>query len=1458
MRTFVVDLLVGFSLLLVACGPSSSGGDATGLPDASGEVGTDLLSGDGVPVTIASGGLAQDDAAATALGRAWTRATSAAVHAVVVVDSLVLQATPGLYPFTDGVKTARTALDLLEAAGADLADLARAALPVDAVVASALSSTGLGAGAEGEAALALATRDAGVYGDLAAVGDALVAEAARARAALAPLLPEGAELADLAALPAALAELRATAPVVLVAGGVTASMGHAAGAPVPGADLGSLRSSSASQLVSLPAGGVVLSAEASAEGVAGAVPLAGEGGALALRGDGRVASAQDRAVGLTPTEATAVAGEAVSVLFATASTALVDATTADPAAACWLQAAPDPSSCAPAASPFLAPGGYQDPVAGWFYVDADKGLSPAVARQIRAGLDATEITAALPADPDPRPAPHLDGMSPMSGAVGTSITLTGTGFGTDPSRVVVTISGGLMQKVAPSSLSDTSLTFTLPAGWYPPPLDHAWCVGENREVVSALIWITVNGVDGSADQALYFEVTDLPPCPPSIQGAPWPAVASPGDEVALYGVGFAKDPAQNLIELAGRAFPATGYAPDPYLEYDGVGTLTFVLPVGAQGGHLRVKRLDGLDIWSEPVDMGVQPATVPVLAAGDEADGLFVPCWAIDQGQPTESVHCVGHSWFLGGASLLKLRGLSDLPGPGQILIDVTTRRGTAGLLARVLADDRVLVNPPGALVAGLEPGETVTFRARGYELFNFKERVSEPLTLTVGERLVVGRAVWVDTTFSTLAEWQKPLQLARGDVLAVQINGSAVDHVLTAPGLWEGALDFGQAGTTPADVPNSNMFAGRAVRLDVAGAYTVTNQTTGSTLPVEVQEEGTWAGVGYGWWDTSPQWVGVQGARFGCGGVDVTIPPGALPVHDGVGGAYTVTCQHHPLDALGATPGLPQLTAGSYLTKVIFDPEPAELLKPVTIVVPFTMEGRTTPPEVGLMDPASGLYAALPADVDEAALKVTLTLPAGTYAAPPPATIVPGASFPKLSLNTTAGSIGVFSWKSTKGTLTDDERKLQVQWVDGTGAGQVSQAFAEEVFETAVRTWDFLTGRDWPAPDGWMGGWVTLTIADLGSGDNVKGSTTKGVFGQPWVTINSNLASGKALKTTVSHEMGHVFQRQLTTNFSLKWIDEASANWIAVGTLGSDADISADIAGSAEFPAVAFPGTFGSGYDEDQGYAAGAWAVWLEEEYEGSILKLYQALQWGPGAWADAWSTLAGATGKTMSDLTAEFATAYWTQTLGVVHDLSLSLKTWTLAPTFGVTLTDTRPGYSSLRHDLKIPADVAAEWSGRDPIVRATGLSTGVTVDVYSDTGTCGAPVTSLSKLVTLFSDTPRLRLPAFAGTTCYRVLITNFGSQDSGALTVRLALPTITSLAPTSGKNDGGYPVTISGTGFGAVQGQVSIAGFPLTVTSWTDTAITVTMLNAGTQLGFMNVKVLTDEQAWTNAAPFTFVD
>ena len=91
----------------------------------------------------------------------------------------------------------------------------------------------------------------------------------------------------------------------------------------------------------------------------------------------------------------------------------------------------------------------------------------------------------------------------------------------------------------------------------------------------------------------------------------------------------------------------------------------------------------------------------------------------------------------------------------------------------------------------------------------------------------------------------------------------------------------------------------------------------------------------------------------------------------------------------------------------------------------------------------------------------------------------------------------------------------------------------------------------------------------------------------------------------------------------------------------------------------------------------------------------------------------------------------------------------------------------------------------------------------------------------------------------------------------LAARLVSPGGASLGPAQGSNAGGYAVTVSGRGFGTSPGTVTIGGFPLVQTAWSDTSITVNMPDMGSSLGAWNIVVTTAEGAATNAAPFTFL-
>ena len=106
-------------------------------------------------------------------------------------------------------------------------------------------------------------------------------------------------------------------------------------------------------------------------------------------------------------------------------------------------------------------------------------------------------------------------------------------------------------------------------------------------------------------------------------------------------------------------------------------------------------------------------------------------------------------------------------------------------------------------------------------------------------------------------------------------------------------------------------------------------------------------------------------------------------------------------------------------------------------------------------------------------------------------------------------------------------------------------------------------------------------------------------------------------------------------------------------------------------------------------------------------------------------------------------------------------------------------------------------------------------------------------------------------FTSTTTYNAVAVTIKPADAGSTS-----PSITSLSPTAGPV--GTPVTISGSNFGSTQGTstVSFGGVNTTPTSWTSTAIGVTV-PAGLSLGSASVSVTVPGSGTSNSATFTVV-
>jgi hypothetical protein len=267
---------------------------------------------------------------------------------------------------------------------------------------------------------------------------------------------------------------------------------------------------------------------------------------------------------------------------------------------------------------------------------------------------------------------------------------------------------------------------------------------------------------------------------------------------------------------------------------------------------------------------------------------------------------------------------------------------------------------------------------------------------------------------------------------------------------------------------------------------------------------------------------------------------------------------------------------------------------------------------------------------------------------------------------------------------------------------------------------------------------------------------------------------------------------------------------------------------------------------------------VWIGEEVPAFWSDLYKKLSYDPTYWYDSYGSIQAEAGLNPTEMAHQFGIAYWGHELGVVKKMSLNQKTLDFALWAGASYSAERPAYSSYRVDVRIlPADLAP-LNGSELVLRSSGLDSARYLYIYTDDKPCVGAPGNLTLLGHVSTSERNLLLPAYnSKTVCYRVTLIN-ATNMGGAMGFVLASPHIQNLSPGIGKNDGGYAVTVTGNGFGPVQGQVTVMGFEQAISSWSDTSITFTMFNAGSSMGSREVKVITKEYARSNPKAFDFVD
>ena len=426
------------------------------------------------------------------------------------------------------------------------------------------------------------------------------------------------------------------------------------------------------------------------------------------------------------------------------------------------------------------------------------------------------------------------------------------------------------------------------------------------------------------------------------------------------------------------------------------------------------------------------------------------------------------------------------------------------------------------------------------------------------------------------------------------------------------------------------------------------------------------------------------------------------------------------------------------------------------------------------------------------------------------------------------------------------------------------SPAKAQAILDTAKATVTKLTSLGWERPSGWLSDWIVVRVIDYGPPGAITGSTTKTIYGQAHVYINSRCTTGGQIETATAHEVTHGFERGYTINYTFKWIDEAVAEWGAWTTLGAGAQLQGSFQTGPEYVSLGIPSGF-SAYTEEQAYAAGSFAIWLGKTFgDAKIVNIYKELSGDPTQWYDTYGTLTEAFVTDMPTIASLFGQAFWQQNYDPLQGMALdALSTHKEVVDWnGVTLAEARPAYSSQRFTVSASA-FAAQLAGRPLVARASGLGANQKALVYADPALPVAPPTQpMTLLATLDFTSPTAYLGAWGagGARCYRVIVLNYGDAAASPQ-VRLVSPHIASLAPSSGKNTGGYGVTIAGSGFGGVKGGVTVGGVAIaaaSITSWTDTSISFTQRNVSPATGAQDVQVQAPEgaSALSNTAAFTF--
>lgn len=981
---------------------------------------------------------------------------------------------------------------------------------------------------------------------------------------------------------------------------------------------------------------------------------------------------------------------------------------------------------------------------------------------------------------------------------------------------------------------------------------------------------------------------------------------SPGDTITVGGSRFAAVAENNEVLINGQIVTASAVSLYPP-------RLTFTVPEDVSPGMVsfQAKRLSdstwGSSSWGPVMKQRLVAPTEIELSPGRHGNNLWIePSWQTLMETMTAAEirewSAGAGDWVLGATNLEFTDGAGVFGIPAairgtfenQCVLEAFLGGETWYLRGKRLNNREVAIFPvpllkeKEAFYALLKPGTYIPVRLWVSEKDTIYPRASNWIHIIVSSSpppigsvfevsamtLTSGNFRYVDWTPETV------IQVAVGSTMLITAGNELA--TLEAPGLWGGSFSF------VGKYNSQNGLERLPVVLKNPGTYTIRNVNTGASRTVEVLADGApWR------WNPSSVEARLPGGFRGVilpqdedrtlffNGATFHVPAGALPQQPGwlnlMDASYTVLYEGgYALDDPEVEDNRVRV-AFSFMRGAVsgterpVEWEPDGLLRPITVSAPYSPEQALNgPPSISALDEASGIYWALPCETDGGNRRVSLTFPAKTYGPPSgkkgaEKTFASAAGFPPVRLYRITTSLGIPWIRSSRAVIQDSENRFAVDYItDRSSSSYVSHSYAQGILNTMLDTWDNLAGQSWRTPDGMTTVYLRKSLIFGG-----YGSTTKAVFGRPTVTINiaeCPMGTG-AYYTTASHEAGHVFQREYTTNIIAKWFDEATAEWIALDTVG-DSRFMKDAVNDAMPFTSSLPSGFTFGFDMAQSYAASPWAVWLEKNYSGSVREIYEALDSDPLVWEDHHGAVEDACGKTIGTLYRDFARDYWLQNFEPMPSVDLNFLAadalgepvaLTMTNSGDISFSDIRGALSSVRFSIQQNEECLNKFAGRAAVIRVTpGPDSSIArVSIFGDRYPATTIPDNPVELGVLNAPEPGVVvLDNGTAHRTWRFILANGSTSRTFPVTVRAVYPQINTLSPSSGRYSGGYIVNVVGTGFGGEQGSIRISGSEVEIVSWTDLRVRFRMPDVGEYTTSAAITVRTKENVPTNPKTFTF--